>query len=129
MNKKEFQLHLKKYMQGMEFSKIKSNIWTWLTHGFHLIILIAGILFGFTFGYYYQEVSSAIKIKNDNFARIRYDNKTSISLTDRNELLIIDKTNQATEILSDTTADRIWLMIGERKAIKSINTITNGKSK
>ena len=122
MDTKKFQQQLKKYMQGMELDKFKSGLVTWLTHGFHLLILCSGIIFGFMVGLYYTEISTALKLKIENFTKIRSISTTQVLINDKDMLFIIDMNNQRVEIFDDSTTNTIWKMVNEKKASKTVNT-------
>jgi len=123
MENKKLHEQLVKYMHGIEFEfeKIRFGIWTWLKHGFHILILISVFIAGILTDRYYQETFSALKTKSENFSKIRNTKETSISINEKNELIIIDRPSQNAEIFSDSTVKLIWIMYGEKMSIKNNN--------
>lgn len=113
---------LKDYMHGIELKNIRSKIQRGITHGFHVIILLAGITLGFIIGMYYKEVSVAMNPKKESVINYRYINQIETSLTDKNQLMIIDKPTNTIFIYSDTCAIQWWKMVGEKQYIKATAT-------
>ena len=124
-DKKNFHEQLVKYMHGIEFEfeKIRFGIWTWLKHGFHILILIIVFICGIFTERYYQETFSALKTKSENFSKVRSTKETSISINEKNELIIIDRPTQNAEIFSDSTVKLIWIMYGEKMAVKNAEPV------
>lgn len=122
MKLKQLQTNLIKYMRGEEFEKIQSGFITWLTHGFHIIILIAGMTIAFVAGKYYDDVSKIINNTNENFTQIHHMDQVSISINDRNELIILDRYTSKVQLYTDTIGLLIQKMYLEKheNAIKSV---------
>ena len=117
MSKKQFFDNLKNYMNGLELDKFKSGIVTWLTHGFHLVILVVAMVLAFLGGRYYSDVYSAINVKDKNFTTIQTMDKTSISITDRNELMILNRYTGQVTLFSDTCGYLIQKMYSEKREV------------
>jgi hypothetical protein len=66
-------------------------------------------------GYYYKDVSSVLDVTTNNFTTIHSMYQTSISINDRNELMILNRTNSDVQIYSDTIGYLIQKMYTEKK--------------
>ncbi len=53
-------------------------------------------------GYYQKDLNRMISNKQQNFDEINTYESTSVSITERNELMIIDRTTQQIEVYDDT---------------------------
>lgn len=114
MKIKQLQANLIKYMRGEEFEKIQSGIITWLTHGFHIIILISGMTIAFIAGKYYNDINKIINNTNENFTQIHHMDQISISINDRNELIILDRYTSKVQLYTDTVGLLIQKMYLEK---------------
>lgn len=118
MNKQTID-QLKNYMHGAEL-KIKSGFMTWLTNGFHILVLIVGMILAFLVGTKYHEISKAMNPVSENSSKVHSATSTSISLTDRNELILIDRISGKYTIYSDTLTISIWKSLGEKFAATAL---------
>ena len=117
MSKRQFFDQLKNYMHGNEFNKLKSGFVTWLTHGFHIIILVVGMITAFFGGLYYKDVSTVVNVKDKNFTTVHTMAETSISINDRNELMILNRNNSEVIIYTDTIGFLVQKMYTEKREV------------
>jgi len=73
---------------------------------FFLIVLL--IITSFFIGYFYSDISLIILNKKQNFGEVKNRNNTSVSITERGELMIIDRIDQKIQIYDDTIANIIF---------------------
>jgi hypothetical protein len=66
------------------------------------------IVASFFIGHYYSDIESVITNKKQNFGEVKNRNNTSISITERGELMIIDRLDQKIQIYDDTIASIIF---------------------
>lgn len=73
---------------------------------FTLVVML--ITASFFIGYFYSDIEPVILNKKQNFSEIKNRNNTSISITERGELMIIDRVDQKIQIYDDTIASIIF---------------------
>lgn len=71
---------------------------------------LVGILLvcSFFVGYFYSDLEPVILNKKQNFGEVKNKDNTSISITERGELMIIDRNEQKIQIYDDTIASIIF---------------------
>lgn len=66
------------------------------------------IVVSFFIGYFYSDIEPVILNKKKNFSEIKNRTNTSISVTEKGELMIIDRDEQKIQIYDDTIASIIF---------------------
>lgn len=77
-------------------------------------IFIASLFVAFIVGYYFNVLTQTKKIEQNKFANPNTSQNISVSVTDRNELLIINRQTQTIEVYQDTIGYLIFKSYAKR---------------
>lgn len=95
-------------MKKINFETVKSFMTALYKKTMNYTMLCLGLIVSFLIGYFYQDLEKMILNKKHNFGEIRTQTTTSISVTDRGELMIIDREEQKIQVFNDTVGLMIF---------------------
>ncbi len=92
----------------IQFETIKGYLKTFYQKTTNYLMVSLGLAIAFFIGYFYQDLEKMILNKKHNFGETRTQESTSISVTDRGELMIIDREEQKIQVFNDTVGIMIF---------------------
>jgi hypothetical protein len=95
---------LKLKVNSLKSKKVKEAINNTTKQLINLTLVGFLAIASFFVGYYYSDIEPVILNKKQNFGEVKNRTNTSISITERGELMIIDRAEQKIQIYDDTVA-------------------------
>lgn len=68
----------------------------------NFLVIITLVTVSYCIGYYKEDLDNMISNKEQNFSEVHTYANTTVSVTDRNELMIIDRSTQEMHMYEDT---------------------------